>query len=117
MAIKRYSFDYNNGDASAEFEVDTETFTEEMAKETLNFFSWDDPYDKDADPIDEVLKKYATQAIWFATMNRHNVTGVISDFNEDAEGYYSVDGEHGIKLLSIDGIEIIESYLTMEVMQ
>ena len=54
---KKYSFNYNSFDASAEFVVDLEKFTPELARSTLDFFTW--RYDEDADPIDEVMKKYA----------------------------------------------------------
>lgn len=103
---------YGHHEASVTFEVDTEKFTPEMANQTLTFFSWN--YDKEAEPVDEVLKKYAIQAIEFATFNRHNELGVISDF-ENAEGYYEVDGTFGIKLVEIAGYEFEDDNLTMQV--
>lgn len=109
MAIKKYSFDYDLGEADALFEVDTEKFTEEMANATLEFFSWD--YDKKANPIDEVMKKYAMRAIEFATFNNHNAYGVKSDF-ENAEGFAKVDGSVGVTLIRVNGYEF--SYFDLE---
>jgi hypothetical protein len=55
--IKHYTFDYNIYDAQATFKVDTEKFTPEMAQSTLDFFTWDNDYDEEEDPVDEVMKK------------------------------------------------------------
>lgn len=63
--IRHYTFNYNTYDAEACFKVDTEKFKAEDAKLLLEFFTWD--YDKEADPIDELMKKYAIKAIWIAT--------------------------------------------------
>lgn len=112
MPIKTYSFTYGFHEASVTFEVDTEKFTPEIAKSTLEFFSWN--YDKEADPVDEVLKKYAIQAIEHSTFNQHNDLGVICDF-EDTEGYAPVDGSMGIKLTEVTGYEFHENDLTVEV--
>lgn len=86
--IKIYSFEYNSYEASCAFRVDTDKFTVEHAMATLDFFDW--RYDKDADPIDEVMKKYAITAIRIAAFNNYNVSGVIKEF-KDYEGYGSVD--------------------------
>jgi len=110
--IKNYTFNYNIYDAEATFKVDTERFTAEMAQQTLDFFSWD--YDEEADPIDEVMKKYAMEAIRIATFNNYNVNGVISEFNNN-EGYCKVDGRMGIELLSVEGYEFDDDALSMEV--
>lgn len=110
--IKTYTFDYDSGEASAVFTVDTEKFTSEMANETLNFFTWD--FDNEEDPLDEVMKKYAMQAIRFATINNHNAYGVILDFKE-AEGFAPVDGSLGITLTSVRGYEFDDYALEMVV--
>lgn len=112
MAIKKYDFDYNYGEAYCSFEVDTEKFTPELANITLEFFDWH--YDKDADPVDEVMKKYAMRAIKEATFNGHNTYGVIKDF-EEAEGYGRIDGSIGITLISISEYEFEENDLEMKV--
>ncbi len=111
---KKYKFDYDNGEASAEFEIDTEKFTPELAKETLDFFSWDVPYDEDGDYVDEVLKKYAIEAVSDATCNNHNTYGVIYDF-ENKEGFCRLNGETGIKLLNVSGYEFDDYKLQVEV--
>ena len=54
--MKKYNFTYDYN-AECEFHIDLEKFTKEKAQATLDFFSWD--YNEDADPIEEVLKKYA----------------------------------------------------------
>jgi hypothetical protein len=97
--IKKYSFDYD-GKATASFTVDTDMFTPEIAKETLTFFVWD--YDKEADPVDEVLKKYALRAMYIATCNNYNLQGVTDEF-EDQEGFCHVDGRIGIELTEVTG--------------
>lgn len=107
MAKRIYKFDYDY--ASLEFEIDLEKFTPELAKETLNFFLWD--YDHEADPIDEVLKKYALQA-FFVGMG-YNCYGCISNWNE--EGFAPIDGSFGIKLVEYSSFEFIDNSLTMEV--
>lgn len=112
MPIKIYSFTYGFHEATVTFEVDTEKFTPEVAKSTLEFFRWD--YNKEADPVDEVLKKYAIQAIEYSTFNQHNELGVIDDF-EDTEGFAPVDGSMGIKLTEVGGYEFHEHELTVEV--
>jgi hypothetical protein len=110
--IKNYTFNYNIYEAEACFKVDTEKFDVEMANATLEFFTWD--YDKDADPIDEVMKKYALEAIRIATFNNYNLNGVIDEFMNN-EGYASVDGSMGISLNVVSGYEFDEDALSMEV--
>lgn len=105
MAKLHYTFNYNSHEAEASFKVDTEKFTPEMANATLEFFTWN--YDKDENPIDEVLKKYALKAIEFATYNNHNVFGVKCDFIT-AEGFCLVDGTQGIELITVEGYEFYE---------
>ena len=108
---KRYSYNYNSYDATVSFEIDTEVFTEEVANATLEFFTWD--YDKENNPIDEVLKKYALEAIRVATFNDFNEYGVISEF-ENKEGYCRLDGSNGIELVEITGYEFDEDSLFLE---
>lgn len=111
--IKKYKFNYDFREATAVFEVDTEKFTVEMANATLEFFTWD--YDKEENPIDEVLKKYAMEAIFLATANPWNSTlGIISLF-ENKEGYSKLDGSNGIKLIDVEGYEFSEHLLEVEI--
>lgn len=55
--IRHYNFNYDIYEAEVDFKVDTDIFKEESAKELLEFFTWD--YDTEANPIDELMKKYA----------------------------------------------------------
>ena len=110
--IKKYTFDYNTYEASASFIVDTDKFTNEHAKETLEFFSWD--YNKDEDPIDEVMKKYAIEAIKIATFNGYNLFGVKSEFN-NLEGFCKVDGTSGIELVEVSEYEFDDDSLDMSI--
>ena len=103
--IKYYTFNYDNNEAQVCFKVDTEKFTEELTYATLDFFIWD--YDKDNDPIDEVMKKYAIQAIRIATFNNRNLYGVKEAFNE-LDGFAKVDGTMGIELNMISHYEFDE---------
>lgn len=110
--IKRYKFDYDFSKAVAEFEIDTEMFTPEIANATLQFFLWE--YDKEADPVSEVLKKYALEAIREATFNNHNTKGVIGDFKVK-EGFAPIDGNLGLLLTYVEGFEFEENDLTVEI--
>lgn len=105
-----YKFEYDYHEADVHFKVDTEKFTKEMAYDTLNFFTWD--YDEDEDPIYEVMKKYAMEAIRIATFNNYNEFGVIDEFN-DNEGFYRIDGSYGITLVQINGYEFDTDKLTL----
>lgn len=108
MSIKTFNFNYDCYEAGAVFEVDTDVFTSEHAKETLDFFDW--YYNGNSDPITEVLKKYAMEAIRVATKYSFNSKGVISDF-DNKEGFARVDGSLGITLLSVTGYEFDEDKL------
>lgn len=110
--IKKFNFDYNTYEADALFEVDTEVFTAEMAKATLDFFTWD--YDEENDPIEEVMKKYAIEAIRVATFNNFNAFGVEMEFR-NKEGFGKIDGSIGIKLIRVNGYEFDDDCLEMEV--
>lgn len=110
--IRHYTFNYNIYEAEATFKVDTEKFTEEHAKETLEFFSWN--YDKEADPIDEVMKKYAMEVIRIATFEGYNAYGVTTEFN-NKEGFMKVDGSSGIELTMVNEYEFDEDSLQMTV--
>lgn len=107
---KTYDFEYGFCDADVTFEVDTKIFTKEHANDTLQFFSWD--YDKKADPIDEVMKKYALTAIKEATIGNLNTMGVISKF-DNMEGFMKVDGSSGIELIVVSGYEFDEDDLIL----
>lgn len=112
--MKHYTFNYDMFEAEACFKVDTEKFTIDIAKKTLEFFTWD--YDKDGDPIDEVMKKYAMAAIIIATIEGYNLYGVIQEFM-NKEGFCKVDGSMGIELDFIQQYEFDENKLSMEVVQ
>lgn len=109
---RQYKFSYDNDEAVANFAVDTEKFTNEMAMATLTFFSWD--YDKEGDPIDEVMKKYALKAIELATFNYKNTFGVIDLFKNE-EGYGNVDGSIGVTLTRVELFEFEDYNLDMVV--
>ncbi|MBD3627643.1 DUF2528 family protein [Cyclobacterium sp.] len=112
MAKKRYDFNYDFHKAEVSFEVDLEKFTPEMANETLTFFTWD--YDEEADPIDEVMKKYAMAVLRHAMeINFHSVENVKDSFSE--EGFGPIDGSIGITLIKSEPFELDEDDLEMEV--
>lgn len=109
--IKQYQFSYDAESAYVNFTVDTEKFTKDLANATLNFFSWD--YDKKADPIDEVLRKYAAEALRFSAY-AGNSNQVEEHFN-GLEGFAKVDGSLGLKMTYIQCIEIDADELQMKV--
>lgn len=100
--MDKYTFDYDMHRASATFLVDRDRFDTEHALATLNFFSWD--YDQQADPVDEVLKKYALECMRLATENGHNHIGVTASM-ANREGFFPVDGSSGITLTHVEGFE------------
>jgi hypothetical protein len=108
---RTYLFDYDCGEASATFVVDTEKFTPEMAKETLDFYYWD--YDKEADPVTEVLRKYALQAIVFATSTERGLNGVLDEWKH-LEAFHPIDTDI-VKLIEVSGYEFDEEKLEMKI--
>jgi hypothetical protein len=110
--IKKYSFDYNSGEASACFTVDTDMFTPEVARTTLEFYTWD--YDAENDPIDEVLKKYALEVIKILTTKSCSIEDAKAEF-EEYEGFCRLDGSVGIELTKATGYRFDEDYLKMTV--
>ena len=112
--IKKYDFNYDFHKASCEFEVDLDKFTDEHAKSTLTFFLWD--YDEEENPIDEVMKKYAMECIRVATFNNCNKFGVIDEFN-NKEGFGKLNGEIGVTLTYIEGLEFDDNDLDMKIIE
>ena len=108
MSIKTFNFNYDCYEAEVVFKVDTDVFTNEHAKATLDFFDW--YYNGLDDPTSEVLKKYAMEVIRLATNYSFNVKGIISDF-DNKEGFAKVDGSLGLTLLSVRGYEFDEGKL------
>ena len=97
--IKRYKFNYDNGKAEVVLDVDLEKFTEQMALDILEFFTW--YYNESNNVIDEVMKKYALECIIIADKKDYNIIGVCSEL-ETQEGFYSVSNfEYGLKLIFI----------------
>lgn len=108
MPITIFKFNYDCFEGEATFHVDTDVFTKELAQATLDFFDWE--YDKNNDPVEEVLKKYAMEAIRVATIYSFNTYGVISDFNSK-EGFAKIDGSLGLTLSSVSGYDFDEDKL------
>ena len=111
MAIIIYDFKYNFHEAYATFRVDSEKLTEENAKLMLEFFIWD--YDKDGNPIEELMKKYGMKAIEVATAESFNTYGV-KEWFEESEGFLALDGSQGIELTNVTMYEFNEDLLTIE---
>lgn len=110
MAKIKYDYDYNFLEASAVFTVDTDILTVENAKMMLEFFIWE--YDKEGDIIEELMKKYAMQAIKVATAESFNTYGVKSWF-EESEGFLALDGSQGIELISVTEYEFDDADLQL----
>lgn len=109
---KKYNFTYDMNEVDISFIVDTEVFTADVAKETLKFFAWD--YDRENDPVDEVMKKYAMEVIEVATFNDYNSYGVIDEF-DDREGFCKLDGSMGILLVHSESYVFDEDKLSCEI--
>ncbi|MBI9052494.1 MAG: DUF2528 family protein [Bacteroidales bacterium] len=109
---KKYDFTYGCHEANANFEVDTDKFTAELANLTLEFFTWE--YNKEADPVDEVLKKIAIRCIEVASENDYNTYGVTDEFN-NMEGYPKLDGSVGLTLTNVDAYKFDEDNLFVEI--
>lgn len=109
--IKKYYFDYDHN-ASCTLVVDTEVFTEDFARELLDFFTWD--YDEDENPIDEYMKKLAVKCISLATFENYTAYGVIQEFNE-LEGFPKLDGTSGIILTQVNDYEFMDNSLYVKI--
>ncbi|MGB1295755.1 MAG: DUF2528 family protein [Flavobacteriales bacterium] len=107
---QRYMFDYAYDKAFVIFDIDLVKFTNDHANATLDFFLWD--YDKEGDPIDEVLKKYAIEVIQLATAKDLSLQGVIGEFNK-REGFCPLDGSVGITLKDIRMFEFNDEDLRL----
>ncbi len=105
--IREYKYEYNGGEASVHFKVDTDKIEHDLVKELYNFFSWSNLDEPDGDLLDRLMYQYCRRAIAFATANNHNTSGVIRDF-EEAEGVPKVDGSHGYTLIHVNGIDLTE---------
>jgi hypothetical protein len=112
MAKKIYKFNYDYYSAMCKIEVDLDVFTAEMAKSTLEFYSWD--YDEEADPIDEVMKKYAMAIIKEATRRGLDDADFVKVYF-DEEGFGKVDGSIGVLLTEIESYDFDIDNLEMEV--
>ena len=111
MAVIIYDFNYNFHEAYSTFRVDDEKLTKENAKEMLEFFTWD--YDEDANPIEELMKKYGMKAIEVATAEDFNTYGVQCWFDE-SEGFLPLDGSQGIELTNVARYDFDEDSLNLE---
>ncbi|KFF26891.1 DUF2528 family protein [Chryseobacterium vrystaatense] len=112
MAIETHTIEYDFGRAEAVFQIDSEKFTQETANITLEFYSWD--YDKNNDPVLEVLKKYALECFQIATMGSFDPVIQCQKAFENKEGFFNISGSEGILLLSIEPFEFDEEQLVIK---
>lgn len=103
------AFEYD-GLYTVEFELDKVLFTPEHARDGLEFFTWD--YDTEADPIVEMLRKYAMEALR-VSVSGCGLSEAIQHFM-DAEGFYKLDGTHGIRLVRLDRYELDDNMLELK---
>ena len=109
--IKKYKFEYDY-DIEIMFQVNTDIFTEEHAKATLEFFTLN--YDEDADHIDEVMRKYALEVVRISSFQYRGIEYIKSEF-ENLEGFGRIDGSNGITLVLLDSMELDENLLEMTI--
>lgn len=110
--IKKFTYNYNWGDATATLSIDTAKVSVAYAKELLAFWGKDKGLE-DHEVIDYLGQYYCRMAIIFASTEHHNTNGVIADF-EEAEGYAPVDGSQGILLERVEGLEWMELELELQ---
>lgn len=109
---KIYHFNYDDYKSSVAIAVDTERFTKEMAQITLDFYTW--TYDRGADPIDEVVKKYALESIWAGMHYDYNLANVRKYISEQAEGFARLGEETGIDIIAFKPFELDDYDLQLE---
>lgn len=105
MAIKKYTIEYDNWECVIQF--NTEKFTEALLNECLNFFVWQ--YDKKGDLYAEYAKKLAKQVLHLSM--DYNKQGIINNFDE--EGFPSLKGKDGVKLVSCDTWTFEDDFFTL----
>lgn len=110
--VKKYNYNYND-DAFVVFEVDDDKFTEDIAKECLDFFIWD--YDDWGNPVEELLKNYAIEIIKLNCGNSSlSVHGIIREMGE-MEGFVPLDGSIGLKLITSSRLEIYRGNIELNI--
>ena len=108
---RKYKIEFTELSLEMEIEVDTDVFTVDRALDTLEFFSW--YYDEEGDLIDEVVKKYAAAILRVGSEYSYNAYGIRENFKE--EGFASVDGSYGIKLIEYDPIDFGDLDIELEI--
>ena len=109
---KQYHFTYDLFEGDAIFVIDTEVFTEEVARESLEFY-YRPHVNLTGNVIIDTLRMYAEYAIKEASFDNASLYGVKLMFSE-AEGLYSVDGTQGIELTMVNGLEFDEDLLELK---
>lgn len=112
MAKKLYTYTYGPMEAECKIEIDLDVFTADHANSVLDFFTW--YYDKEADPIDEFMKKLALMIFQIGSESELNESGVMRAF-ESEEGWPRIDGSIGLKLIYIDNFRFDEDMLNVEI--
>lgn len=105
--MKTYKFTYDDFDVYADFEfvVDPQIFTEDKAREALEFGSWTEAPDMDGDLVLEYLKKAAIEILYADPSGDYGPYGIRRLFNS-REGFYRLDGSDGILLEDITSPEL-----------
>lgn len=103
--MEKLKFEYGFLDGSVTLELNRELFTEELAKEVLDFSSWEK--DENNDVVTEACRKIAYILFVFASLNRYTLQGVLNN-QDELEGIPLLDGSVGIKLINIDVFEFDE---------
>ncbi len=109
--IRVYNFNYDFFQASATIVVNTNLFSEDLALIELENMKC--TFDRKANPIDELMKKYAIEVIKSSTFNNYDTNNVIKDFKRK-EYFSEIDGSKGIKLTHVSPYSITEEYLAFE---
>ena len=97
----------------AVFEIDRSDKTIETMKDQILFWmSGEDRIEKEGGDIEKAYLKMVSQEMIDETM-RFNLKGILSYF-EDAEGYAPLNGEYGVKLISVDNWKFDEDDFFIE---
>jgi len=114
--MKKYKVIFDNFiyDWHCVIEID-ETKAKQPIKEMVEFWmGWKDRLAmNDNDYIETFLQQLARKLFYLSYVERYNLNGIISYFGDGIEGWYEMNGEHGIRILEVMPVEIEDNDFTV----